>query len=94
MLFNIFMYTFPAVMMILGAFILLYRTILVNVLGESVNKLIFIISIMFFIVGILGFVLVFNALIDFFLIWLLFAIVILGGMAFLFYYLYRNRPKS
>ena len=74
MIFNILIYAFPAMFMILGAYLLIYRRTLLEVFGDYSNKVIIIFSILLFLVGILGFILVVNNLIDLMLIWMLAAL--------------------
>lgn len=97
MFLNVLMYAFPAMFMILGAYILLYRRTLLTLLGESANKLIFSFSILLFIVGALGLVLVVNNLIGYMLIWMIAALLIFFFILFVSYLLFKFnnvRPKE
>ena len=85
MIFNILIYAFPAMFMILGAYLLIYRRTLLEVFGDYSNKVIIIFSILLFLVGILGFILVVNNLIDLMLIWMLAALLVVFFMVFVFY---------
>lgn len=94
MIITVLLYTFPAMFMILAAFMLYYRTTLLLVLGESANKVVFAFSILLFTVGVLGLILVILNLIDYFLIWMFFALFIIFIMMFVFYFLMMfNDPK-
>lgn len=94
MIITVLLYTFPAMFMILAAFMLYYRTTLLLVLGESANKVVFAFSILLFTVGVLGLILVILNLIDYFLIWMFFALFIIFIMMFVFYFLMKfNDPK-
>ena len=85
MIFNILIYAFPAMFMILGAYLLIYRRTLLEVFGDYSNKVIIIFSILLFLVGILGFILVVNNLIDLMLIWMLAVLFVVFFMVFVFY---------
>ena len=89
MIFNILIYAFPAMFMILGAYLLIYRRTLLEVFGDYSNKVIIIFSILLFLVGILGFILVVNNLIDLMLIWMLAALFVVFFMVFVFYWLFK-----
>ena len=95
MIFNILIYAFPAMFMILGAYLLIYRRTLLEVFGDYSNKVIIIFSILLFLVGILGFILVINNLIDLMLIWMLAALFVVFFMVFVFYWLFKaNNGKK
>lgn len=95
MIFNILIYAFPAMFMILGAYLLIYRRTLLDVFGDYSNKVIIIFSILLFLVGILGFILVVNNLIDLMLIWMLAALFVVFFMVFVFYWLFKaNNGKK
>ena len=95
MIFNILIYAFPAMFMILGAYLLIYRRTLLEVFGDYSNKVIIIFSILLFLVGILGFILVVNNLIDLMLIWMLAALLVVFFMVFVFYWLFKaNNGKK
>ena len=95
MIFNILIYAFPAMLMILGAYLLIYRRTLLEVFGDYSNKVIIIFSILLFLVGILGFILVVNNLIDLMLIWMLAALFVVFFMVFVFYWLFKaNNGKK
>ncbi|HBY89077.1 MAG: hypothetical protein ACTHYF_08645 [Ruoffia tabacinasalis] len=95
MIFNILIYAFPAMFMILGAYLLIYRRTLLEVFGDYSNKVIIIFSILLFLVGILGFILVVNNLIDLMLIWMLAALFVVFFMVFVFYWLFKaNNGKK
>lgn len=89
MIFNILIYAFPAMFMILGAYLLIYRRTLLEVFGDYSNKVIIIFSVLLFLVGILGFILVVNNLIDLMLIWMLAALLVVFFMVFVFYWLFK-----
>lgn len=89
MVITVLMYAFPAMFMILGAFMLIYRTTLLMILGESANKVIFGFSILLGFVGILGLVLVVLNLIEYFLMWMFVALLIIFFMMFVFYFLMK-----
>ncbi|MBG9978272.1 hypothetical protein [Ruoffia tabacinasalis] len=89
MLFTILIYAFPAMFMILGAYLLLFRQTLIQVFGDYSNKVIISFSILLFLIGILGFVLVINNFIDYMLIWMLAALIVVFFMVFVFYWLFR-----
>lgn len=95
MIFNILIYAFPAMFMILGAYLLIYRRTLLEVFGDYSNKVIIIFSVLLFLVGILGFILVVNNLIDLMLIWMLAALFVVFFMVFVFYWLFKaNNEKK
>ena len=95
MIFNILIYAFPAMFMILGAYLLIYRRTLLEVFGDYSNKVIIIFSILLFLVGILGFILVVNNLIDLMLIWMLAVLFVVFFMVFVFYWLFKaNNGKK
>ena len=95
MIFNSLIYAFPAMFMILGAYLLIYRRTLLEVFGDYSNKVIIIFSILLFLVGILGFILVVNNLIDLMLIWMLAALFVVFFMVFVFYWLFKaNNGKK
>ncbi len=95
MIFNILIYAFPAMFMILGAYLLIYRRTLLEVFGDYSNKVIIIFSVLLFLVGILGFILVVNNLIDLMLIWMLAALFVVFFMVFVFYWLFKaNNGKK
>lgn len=95
MIFNILIYAFPAMFMILGAYLLIYRRTLLEVFGDYSNKVIIIFSVLLFLVGILGFILVVNNLIDLMLIWMLAALLVVFFMVFVFYWLFKaNNGKK
>ena len=95
MIFNILIYAFPAMFMILGAYLLIYRRTLLEVFGDYSNKVIIIFSMFLFLVGILGFILVVNNLIDLMLIWMLAALFVVFFMVFVFYWLFKaNNGKK
>ncbi|XJS09793.1 hypothetical protein ACF3NG_06495 [Aerococcaceae bacterium WGS1372] len=75
--------------MVLATFMLLYRTTLLVLLGESANKIVFAFSILLFIVGLLGLVLVIFNQIDYFLMWMFFALLVTFFMMFVFYFLMK-----
>src|SRR5699024_12206408 len=89
MIFNILIYAFPAMFMILGAYLLIYRRTLLEVFGDYSNKVIIIFSILLFLVGILGFILVVNNLIDLMLIWMLDALFVVFFMVFVCYWFFE-----
>lgn len=89
MIITVLMYAFPAMFMILAAFMLFYRSTLLLLLGESANKIIFAFSILLFIVGFLGIVLVILNLIEYFLMWMFFALLVIFFMMFVFYFLMK-----
>lgn len=95
MIITVLLYTFPAMFMILGAFMIYYRTTLLLLLGEAANKVVFAFSILLFTVGVLGLILVILYLIDYFLMWMFFALLIIFIMMFVFYFLMKfNDPKD
>ncbi|TLQ41063.1 hypothetical protein FEZ33_06680 [Ruoffia tabacinasalis] len=95
MIFNILIYAFPAMFMILGAYLLIYRRTLLEVFGDYSNKVIIIFSVLLSLVGILGFILVVNNLIDLMLIWMLAALLVVFFMVFVFYWLFKaNNGKK
>ncbi|MBA5729071.1 hypothetical protein HW423_04655 [Aerococcaceae bacterium INB8] len=95
MIFNILIYAFPAMFMILGAYLLIYRRTLLEVFGDYSNKVIIIFSVLLSLVGILGFILVVNNLIDLMLIWMLAALFVVFFMVFVFYWLFKaNNGKK
>ena len=94
MLFTILIYAFPAMFMILGAYLLLFRQTLIQVFGDYSNKVIISFSILLFLIGILGFVLVINNFIDYMLIWMLAALIVVFFMVFVFYWLFRTNNDN
>ncbi|WP_338489265.1 hypothetical protein [Ruoffia tabacinasalis] len=81
--------------MILGAYLLIYRRTLLEVFGDYSNKVIIIFSVLLSLVGILGFILVVNNLIDLMLIWMLAALLVVFFMVFVFYWLFKaNNGKK
>ncbi|MBZ6526582.1 hypothetical protein HYQ40_02250 [Aerococcaceae bacterium DSM 111021] len=74
---------------------MVYRQTLLLVFGDYSNKVIIAFSVLLFLVGILGLVLVLNNLIGMMLIWMLAALIVVFFMVFVFYWLFKaNNNKK
>lgn len=93
MLFNTLMYTLPAIYMVVAGFILFYRTVVLDLIGQESNKLVFSIAILFFVLSILGFVLIITGNIDILLIWMIVSLTIFLTIIYFLYYLYQQTKK-
>lgn len=94
MIFNVLMYTLPAIFIVCAAFMLYYRPTLLEMIGQESNKLIFAIAILFFALGILAFVLIMTGNLGFLLIWMIISLVIFFAIFYFLYLLYKQNKDQ
>lgn len=94
MIFNVLMYTLPAIFIVCAAFMLYYRATLLEMIGLESNKLVFAIAILFFALGILAFVLIITGNLGFLLIWMIISLVIFFAIFYFLYLLYKQNKDQ
>lgn len=81
---NILFTALPTMVLIIGAYILIYKDILKKIAGVSSSKGIIMIGLAYFALAILGFFLILNNLTILVAIWIGFIVLFTGGLVYLF----------
>ena len=87
---QILMYAFPSMMMIVAVYLFFYRKSLVKLLRLEYHRLINLLALTFLLMALLGFILNLFSFTIFVYIWMVLALLMLGLMAFIFYYILKQ----
>ena len=87
------MYAFPTMVLILGSYLLLYKDSVSQVLGLESHRIIIMFSITYYLLAILGFVLVLKNLETMAYIWIFATVLFTFFMVFVFYMIYSQNLK-
>lgn len=87
---QILMYAFPSMMMIVAVYLFFYRKSLVKLLRLEYPRLINLLALTFLLMALLGFILNLFSFTIFVYIWMVLALLMLGLMAFIFYYILKQ----
>lgn len=87
---QILMYAFPSMMMIVAVYLFFYRKALVKLLKLEYPRLINLLALTFFLMAILGFILNLFSFTIFVYIWMVLALLMIGFLAFIFYYILKQ----
>ncbi|UUX34219.1 hypothetical protein [Fundicoccus culcitae] len=86
---EILFYAFPSMMIIIALYLFMYRDSLVKLMTLDDSKLIKVFSLTYFLMSILGFVLVLNQLDTWVIIWIILSLILTSIMLFTFYKLMK-----
>ena len=87
------MYAFPTMVLILGSYLLLYKDSVSQVLSLESHRIIIMFSITYYLLAILGFVLVLKNLEIMAYIWIFATVLFTFFMVFVFYMIYSQNLK-
>ena len=90
---KIFMYAFPTMVLILGSYLLLYKDSVSQVLSLESHRIIIMFSITYYLLAILGFILVLKNLETMAYIWIFATVLFTFFMVFVFYMIYSQNLK-
>lgn len=89
MILQVLMYAFPSMMIIISAYLYIYRNSLIVLLNLNNPRLIKLFSLTFLLMGLLGFVLNLIGVMTFIYIWMIVSLLLTGILSFMMYSLLK-----
>lgn len=89
MILQVLMYAFPSMMVIIAAYLYIYRESLIDILNLTNPRLIKLFALTFLLMGLLGFVLNLVAVMDFVYIWMVVSLILTALLSFMMYSLLK-----
>lgn len=89
MILQILMYAFPSMMIIIAAYLYIYRESLIDILNLTNPRLIKLFALTFLLMGLLGFVLNLVAVMDLVYIWMVVSLILTALLSFMMYSLLK-----
>jgi len=89
MILQVLMYAFPSMMIIISAYLYIYRISLIEFLNLNNSRLIKLFSLTFLLMGLLGFVLNLIGIMTFIYIWMIISLLLTGILSFMMYSLLK-----
>lgn len=89
MILQVLMYAFPSMMIIISAYLYIYRISLIELLNLNNSRLIKLFSLTFLLMGLLGFVLNLIGIMTFIYIWMIVSLLLTGILSFMMYSLLK-----
>mgnify|MGYP001323070412 CR=1 FL=1 len=89
MILQVLMYAFPSMMIIISAYLYIYRNSLIELLNLNNPRLIKLFSLTFLMMGLLGFVLNLIGVMTFIYIWMIVSLLLTGILSFMMYSLLK-----
>lgn len=89
MILQVLMYAFPSMMIIIAAYLYIYRASLIEILNLTNPRLIKLFSLTFLLMGLLGFVLNLVAVMTFVYIWMVVSLILTGLLSIMMYSLMK-----
>lgn len=89
MILQVLMYAFPSMMIIISAYLYIYRISLIELLNLNNSRLIKLFSLTFLLMGLLGFVLNLIGIMTFIYIWMIISLLLTGILSFMMYSLLK-----
>ncbi|MRI81443.1 hypothetical protein GIY11_05375 [Aerococcaceae bacterium DSM 109653] len=89
MILQVLMYAFPSMMIIISAYLYIYRNSLIELLNLNNPRLIKLFSLTFLLMGLLGFVLNLIGVMTFIYIWMIVSLLLTGILSFMMYSLLK-----
>lgn len=89
MILQVLMYAFPSMMIIIAAYLYIYRDSLIKILNLTNPRLIKLFALTFLLMGLLGFVLNLVAVMNLVYIWMVLSLILTGLLSFMMYSLIK-----
>jgi len=89
MILQVLMYAFPSMMIVISAYLYIYRISLIELLNLNNSRLIKLFSLTFLLMGLLGFVLNLIGIMTFIYIWMIISLLLTGILSFMMYSLLK-----
>ncbi|MGO4938717.1 hypothetical protein ACTQ45_01650 [Fundicoccus sp. Sow4_D5] len=89
MILQVLMYAFPSMMIIIAAYLYIYRASLIEILNLTNPRLIKLFALTFLLMGLLGFVLNLVAVMNFVYIWMVISLILTALLSFMMYSLLK-----
>ncbi|MGO4927239.1 hypothetical protein ACTQ5J_01375 [Fundicoccus sp. Sow4_F4] len=89
MILQVLMYAFPSMMIIIAAYLYIYRASLIEILNLTNPRLIKLFALTFLLMGLLGFVLNLVAVMKFVYIWMVISLILTALLSFMMYSLLK-----
>lgn len=89
MILQVLMYAFPSMMIIIAAYLYIYRESLIDILNLTNPRLIKLFALTFLLMGLLGFVLNLVAVMDLVYIWMVVSLILTALLSFMMYSLLK-----
>ncbi len=89
MILQVLMYAFPSMMIIIAAYLYIYRTSLIEILNLTTPRLIKLFALTFLLMGLLGFVLNLVGVMNLVYIWMIVSLILTALLSFMMYSLLK-----
>lgn len=89
MILQVLMYAFPSMMIIIAAYLYIYRTSLIEILNLTTPRLIKLFALTFLLMGLLGFVLNLVGIMNLVYIWMIVSLILTALLSFMMYSLLK-----
>lgn len=89
MILQVLMYAFPSMMIIIAAYLYIYRTSLIEILNLTTPRLIKLFALTFLLMGLLGFVLNLVGIMNLVYIWMIISLILTALLSFMMYSLLK-----
>lgn len=89
MILQVLMYAFPSMMIIIAAYLYIYRASLIEILNLSTPRLIKLFALTFLLMGLLGFILNLVGIMNLVYIWMIVSLILTALLSFMMYSLLK-----
>ncbi len=89
MILQVLMYAFPSMMIIIAAYLYIYRASLIEILNLSTPRLIKLFALTFLLMGLLGFILNLVGIMNLVYIWMIISLILTALLSFMMYSLLK-----
>ena len=89
MILQVLMYAFPSMMIIIAAYLYIYRASLIEILNLSSPRLIKLFALTFLLMGLLGFILNLVGIMNLVYIWMIISLILTALLSFMMYSLLK-----